>query len=177
MALDATVGGAASDTYATLAEAETYVSSQYLNPTVKSNWDGLADLAKESLLKRATQLLDRHVVWLGEIFGDVQALSWPRACATDRHGRDVESTVVPAFVKEFQIEVALWVMTQAGITPETGNAEFDSIKVGALEIDFNQEGGARKFMLPEAVISAIRPMGRYSAQLSGGATSVRLLRT
>lgn len=176
MALDSTVGAGTANSYASLIEAEEYLAVGYTNAAVKSTWDGQSNPIKEALLVRATQLLDRHVLWSGEVFGDVQALSWPRAWATDRHGREIASSIVPAFVKEFQVEVALWLMSQLGTVPETGNAEFDSIRVGALEIDFNQDGGTKKFMLPEAVIAALRPMGRYSAGLSGGVASVGLSR-
>lgn len=177
MALDVTVEGANANSYASLVEAQAYIDSHSVPATVKAQWDGSDNLTKEGLMIRATQLLDRHVVWKGSIFGDVQALSWPRAWATDRHGREIASTVVPAFIKEFQIETALWLLTQSGEVPEIGNAEFDSIRVGQLEIDFNQEGGSRRALLPESVTAALQPMGSYNANIVGGVSSVKLTRS
>lgn len=176
MALDVTVEGANANSYATLAEALAYINSHAVPATVKSLWDSADNNSREGVMIRAAQLLDRHVVWRGTIFGDVQALSWPRAWATDRHGREIASTVVPAFLKEFQIETALWLLSQGGESPEVGNAEYDSIRVGQLEIDFNEQGGSRRNMLPEAVIAALEPMGSYNARTAGGLKTSRLTR-
>lgn len=176
MPLDTTVGGASANSYASLIEAQAYIDSHYVPSTVKSLWTAAGAPVQEEVLLRATQLLDRHVSWRGKIFGDVQSLSWPRACASDRYGRDIESSVIPAFLKEFQIETALWLLQQSGAVPEIGNAEFDSIRVGSLEIDFNQDGGARRSLLPESVIAALAPMGRYAADSVGGVKSVPLVR-
>lgn len=177
MPLDVTVAGPNANSYASLAEAEAYLISHYVPSVTVAKWNALSDDQKEQLLIRAAQLLDRHVRWGGAVDTDTQALSWPRACAFDRHGRDIESTVVPTFLKEFQIETALWVMNQGGVAPEVGNGEFDSIRVGSLEIDFHEDGASRRSLLPEEVIAALAPMGKYVAQTPGTVRSVSLIRS
>ncbi len=177
MALVTTVGSASANSYVSLAEVADYIATHHIPAATLAAWNALAnDAAREKLLIQATQLLDRHVGWRGYIFGDAQSLSWPRSCATDRHGRDIETSVVPAFVKEFQIETALWILEQEGEIPSVGSGEFDSIRVGALEIDFNEKGAARRSFLPESVIAALSPMGSYTAGITGGAHSVQLSR-
>jgi hypothetical protein len=176
MALDVTAGGANSNSYATVAEVGTYIDEHFVPETVKAKWQAATQAQKEASLIRATQLLDRHVRWVGEISTDTQALSWPRAFAFDRYDRSIESTVIPGFLKEFQIETALWVLDQSGVAPQIGNGEYDSIRVGVLEIDFNEKGAGRRSMLPEEVIAALSPMGQYKAAVSGGASTISLMR-
>lgn len=176
MLLVTTIGAADANSYASVDEAQLYIDSHFLPAAVVAKWNSATTPQKEATLIRAAQLLDRHVEWLGCIHTDTQALSWPRAFAVDRYGRCIETTVIPGFLKEFQIETALWVLDQAGIVPLTENGEFDSIRVGALEIDFNEGGANRRSILPESVVAALSPMGRYKAQLPGGAKSVSLMR-
>ena len=176
MALDATVGGEDANTYAVIADVDEYILTHSTPATEAAFWTASTTAQKEAALIRAAQLLDRHVKWTGQIAGEAQALSWPRAFAYDRHDRQIPSSIVPAFLKEFQIETALWILRLLSEVPEIGNGEFDSIRVGSLEIDFNENGGARRMMLPEEVIAALAPVGKYFAQTAGGASSASLVR-
>lgn len=178
MALVSTIGAANANSYvASVAEVDQYVLDHYVPASVVAKWTTLPTAQKEGSLIRAAQLLDRHVKWLGDVVDDVQALSWPRAFAYDRYGRQIPSSVIPSFLKEFQVETALWVVDQSGIMPQVGNAEFDSIRVGSLEIDFNESGGAKRSLLPESVIAALAPMGNYVANTVGSAKMVNLVRS
>lgn len=177
MALDTTVGGVSANSYVAVADVATYLSEHLIPASVTSKWNVLTTAQKEAALIQATKLLDRHVRWRGEIESDVQALSWPRAGALDRYGREITSNAIPSFLKEFQIETALWLTKNAGEVPQVGNAEFDSIRVGSLEIDFNEDGGARRTLLPEEVIAALSPMGAYDAETPGAVRSVSLVRS
>jgi hypothetical protein len=176
MPLDATIGGPAANSYATVAEVQSYVDTHFVPAGVASKWAAATTAQREASLIRAAQLLDRHVGWRGDIYSNTQALSWPRAFAFDRYGRQISTTVIPDFLKEFQIETALWVLDQAGVLPQTDNGEFDSIRVGTLEIDFNESGANRRSLLPESVVAALAPMGQYQAQLSGGARTIPVVR-
>jgi hypothetical protein len=177
MALVATPGAANANTYALVADVDAFILNKYVPTGVAAKWTALSTPQKEAALQRATQLLDRHVRWGGCVESDVQALSWPRAWALDRYGREIASTVIPAFLVEFQIETTLWLIDQAGVIPQIGNSEFDSIRVGSLEIDFHEEGGVRRSLLPEEVVAALRPMGSYVADTAGGMKMVELVRT
>jgi len=176
MAIDVTVGGTNANSYASVAEAQAYIDVHFVPAAVAAKWIAASTAQKEACLIRATQLLDRHVKWRGYTYSDTQALSWPRAFAFDRYDRQIETTVIPGFLKEFQIETALWVLDQAGVLPMSDNGEYDSIRVGSLEIDFNEGGANRRSLLPDTVVAALHPMGAYSAALPGGVRTVSLTR-
>lgn len=176
MPLDATVGGSGANSYVVAADVTAYLTDHYTPTSVEAKWTALTSPQKDAVLIRATQLLERHVKWHGDIVSDSQALSWPRAFALDRYDREISSLIIPSFLKEFQIETALWIADQAGVVPQIGNSEFDSVRVGSLEIDFNEAGGVRRSMLPEEVVAALRPMGSYVADTPGGVRSVALVR-
>lgn len=176
MALDATVGGVSANSYATVAEVATYIATHYPAKTVADKWTVSSEAQKEAALIRAAQLLDRHVSWQGEVATEDQALSWPRVDAYDRHGRAIASNAVPGFLKDFQIETALWVMEQSGVIPQVGSGEYDSITVGPIEINYNEQSAAKRALLPESVVAALYPMGLFSAQTSGGVKNAKLIR-
>jgi hypothetical protein len=155
---------------------DAYIGAHFVSPALVAKWNSLVTGQKEAALIRAAQLLDRHVKWTGDIASDTQALSWPRAWVLDRYGREIASTIIPTFLKEFQIETALWIIDQAGLIPQVGNSEFESVRVGTLEIDFNEQGGVRRSLLPEEVVAALRPMGVYYAETPGTPKTVSLLR-
>lgn len=102
MALNATIGGTASDTYGTLAEADAYFAARETG-----NWDG-ADSHKEMALRKAATFLDNvyRGKWKGIRKTKEQALDWPRAWVTDQDGYDVDSDIIPLAVKRAQFEAA-----------------------------------------------------------------------
>jgi hypothetical protein len=76
--IDATTGGASSNSYATLATAETYMESR-LNADL---WDAATDDSKNRALVEATREID-VLTYDGKRATDTQALSWPRYWAVD----------------------------------------------------------------------------------------------
>jgi hypothetical protein len=107
------------DTYISLADAETYVAGQYISTDSKyTAWDALSDDDKEILLKRATKLIDRQPL-VGIKAVDSQTLEFPRAIQTDYNRRDLPivhtyfssdwyvQTETPDEVKNAQVEIAL----------------------------------------------------------------------
>lgn len=99
--MDITVGGASSDSYATLAEASSYLSLQPGRKKVK--WLALSDASRESLLIIAAQAMEQFR-YHGEKAATTQALAFPRAADT----RDDGATYfIRSGVKYAQIEIAL----------------------------------------------------------------------
>ena len=72
--LDTTIGGASSNAYCTLAEAETYMEARLH----KADWTAAADATKNSAIVWATRLLDEGLEWDGTVYSEEQALRWPR---------------------------------------------------------------------------------------------------
>ena len=107
------------DTYISLADAETYISGQYISTDAKyTAWDALSDGDKEILLKRAAKIIDRQPL-VGIPATATQAMEFPRAIYTDYKRRDLPiltthfdsdwyiQTETPDEVKHAQVEIAL----------------------------------------------------------------------
>lgn len=106
MAFVAEDGSGKSDanSYVSLADANTYFTD-YGEP---AEWTAASDSEKQVALVKGTQYLDSHYRWVsGEIGSSTQALAWPRDGAYDRHGRYIESTIVPEQVKQAACEAAV----------------------------------------------------------------------
>src|SRR5690349_2139070 len=73
--IDATAGGAASNSYATLQDAADYHDTH----PYSSVWDDADDDQKTRALITATRMLDDWFEWKGAISTTTQALLWPRS--------------------------------------------------------------------------------------------------
>ena len=123
-AIDASVGGIASNSFCTLVEASAYLSAR-LNA---SSFTGASADDQNTALLEAARELTRIGVWKGLRVNDTQALSWPRDYVPDPDNPDNEgllrngypaledpfatytyylTTIVPVRIKEAQAELAL----------------------------------------------------------------------
>ena len=101
----ATVGSASANSYATLAEAETYCEAR-LNVTL---WDAATDDNKNRALVEATRELD-VLGWDGYRTDDVQALAWPREWVVNPDDPNLDyydNDEIPQRVKDSTCELAL----------------------------------------------------------------------
>jgi hypothetical protein len=138
-AIDATVGGSASNSYVSVAESTTYLEER-LNVTA---WeDALPDDHIRALIA-ATRRIDQERFegvpvnpLTGTSTGTTQTLKWPRYSADDDAGWTWEATVIPQPVKHATIELALYLLNQGTTDPAqpTGLEGFENVKVGALDI-------------------------------------------
>lgn len=153
MAIDATVGGSASNSYVTAAEADTYFEGR-LNP--EGYTTATVDI-QERALRTATIYLDGRVNWVGHIKDPTtpQALDWPRIDGVDPlTANDILSGVIPLDLKNAQCEFALYLLDTG--EPEETNT-LDAIKVGSLTIDFNEFKSNQ--LIPDIVWSMISYLG------------------
>lgn len=174
--LDAMVGGSASNSYATVAQASAYLNER-LNT---SAWDAAVTANTgdpERALIAATRLIDRESFegtpvnpLNGTSTGTTQALKWPRYSADNDAGWTWESAVIPQPVKDATCELALYLLNQGTTDPTqpTGLEGFVSVKVGAIEITprASHEAGT----LPAHVRRLLRDV------LSTSRNTVRLVR-
>lgn len=105
MSLNVTVGSASAESYATVAEADTYNS----NRPFATQWAG-SDAAKEAALRWAAILLDASFVWTGAPVDGTQALCWPRSGMLTRNGYEIGTTTIPRELKNAQCEFARQLM-------------------------------------------------------------------
>lgn len=129
LVIDATVGGAASNSYVTLAEAEAY----FLTRLNVDSWTGTDDI-KNRAISQASLRIDFEE-FEGERYTTTQALKWPRTEMTiDNKTYPVDE--IPVAIKNATYELALYMLGK-DMTAANTNDAYDSVKLGPLEVDFN----------------------------------------
>lgn len=122
MALDTTVSGSDSDSYATLAEFKAYADA------IGFDYSGSADAALEIALRKGARYLDRAYRgrWKGFRTDGTQALAWPRTAdermatnyltpaftvgVVDEDGYELAANAVPQRVKDAQCEATILIL-------------------------------------------------------------------
>ena len=139
MALDTTVGGANSDSYASVTEADTYHAA-YGNTA----WAAIStDALKEAALRKAAQYIDTKA-FVGIKTTSAQALEWPRYNVIV-DGYDVLSNAIPNDIKVAQMEAALVASTES-LTPNLSNGAVIEETVGKITkrySDYTKDGGKK----------------------------------
>lgn len=123
--LDATIAGANSNSYVTLAEADAYFDASASNP----QWNNHQDGYKKAALVQATQWLDL-LSWAGDICTTTQALQWPREEVTCM-GKEAVCTTIPLQVKQATYELAFKFVHDSDVI--TGGTASPSPQVGAVK--------------------------------------------
>lgn len=168
----ATAGGSASNSYITLAEAETYMEAR-LNA---ATWDAATEDSKNRALVEATRELD-VLEWLGWRTDDVQALSWPRDWVVDPddpNGDYYSDAVVPQRVKDATAELAFQFI-KSGTTDVAAMDDTQGIrrkKVDVLETEYDPAYRRTGMARYPRVLAYVRPLLAYAA----GSLVVRVLR-
>lgn len=163
--LVATAGSTTANSYATVAEGDTYFDER-LNSAA---WTGASVTTdtKERALIMATRRLDQET-YAGNKTTTAQALEWPREYVVDKDGEEYDSATIPTFVKEATFEMALRLLNDATTDTfaDTGLEEFRRAKVGEMEVE--RYAGYRAGRLPEHVrreLEHVLKSGRMSAEL------------
>lgn len=133
MALVVTPGASDADSYASLAEANTYNS----NRLHVDDWS-TDDVTKEAALKWAAILLDSNPrAWTGAAASETQALGWPRTGMTNRNGFAIAIDAVPIELKRAQAEFARQLIA-ADRTADNSviNQGILGLKAGSVQVSF-----------------------------------------
>ncbi len=159
------------NSYVSLAEMVTYLTDRVPDETVLTAWTALADALKATYLVNATRSLDMMVEWIGDRYSRDQKLDWPRVNAYV-DGFLLDQITFPDRVKEGAMEMAIWSMQNDGVVSVQQNAAFDSIKVGPINIDFNENvGGARNQYFPDVLAYLLSEYGQlFNPNLPGANT-------
>lgn len=123
------------NSYIDATEADAYFADR-LN---SSEWDAALAHDKDKALIQATQVID-FKNYLGSKTSSAQALKFPRSGLTD-DGYAVDSATVPQKVKDATCELAIYLL-QSDYTEPDDLSEFDSVKIGPLEIQTKNGGRA-----------------------------------
>ena len=145
LVLDATVGGANSNSFITVEEADE-IASYELDSTT---WSATALEDKIRALINSTYEIN-VLDWVGERATATQALAWPRTRA-DINGRTVSSTEIPREIKQATYEHAVTILkefatgvtstsTSGDLIPGIPNSQLQRAKLDVLEIEWRKEG-------------------------------------
>ncbi len=158
LVLDATVGGANSNTYITLADAETVMEGVFY----KDSWSAATDPNKNIALVQATRMIDEQMDWYGTRTDiDGQALEFPRWNCPMRPGSDgyydyFDDNIIPTW-----LENATAIMANSILGGDRGADDdtrgFKYMKVDVLELQIDKYD--RPDVLPDAVYDIIKFYG------------------
>lgn len=142
MAIDATVGGANANSYATLAEATAYFAGR--EPS--GAWDDASAADQEDALLTALVRLEQESFrgqpvnpLTGTSAGTTQALWFPAHEVTNKAGWTYLSTVIPEGIKRAQMEIAYAILDGKMTVDDSGLEQFDEVEVGPLRVDVRHQ--------------------------------------
>lgn len=161
----ATVGGPLSNSYLTLAEADTYHESRLFTDT----WDDADVDTKNRALAMATRLIDAHFGWTGsaeQLWKDkvlsahfawtglpastTQKLCWPRTGMFTRNAVAIPSTVIPQELKDATAEFARQLITEdRSLDSDIEVQGLKSLSAGPVSLSFKDVVEGK--VLPDAV--------------------------
>ena len=133
--ITATLKGETSNSYVTLAEANTYFETA----PEESTWDDKSDDQKNRALISACRWID-SLNFLGDRCDNDQALKWPR---NNYHVDNVElvCTAIPKGIKYAQYELAKALANDTDAM--TGNkgtdGTYEKVKLGEMEVEYNTD--------------------------------------
>lgn len=174
-----TVGASDANSYVSAEAADTYIEFHILDDDLRGEWAGLPADEKSRYLILATRQLDMYSGWRGVRKTRNQALEWPRADAVDVDGYYIPDDSIPAKIIAATVETAWWMWQNSAETPVEAY-QYDSIRVGAVSINFNEKaGGPSKTHLPANVLALISGLGEFNSPAGQGNTiqQARLIRS
>lgn len=161
MAIDVTIGGAAADSYITLAEWQDYWTARGVDLTQHGHDD-----SHEANLRRAAQTMDASYSFKGYRQYQTQAREWPRTWVGTVDGWPVNPDTIPQAVKDAQAELAY--LIHEGADPFANfEGNVARAKAGPVEVEFT--GGAGRVQYT-AVQRLLRP---YLTHGAGQVAAVR----
>jgi hypothetical protein len=153
--LVSTAGGNNSNSYCSLAEANTYFDARLH----QGDWIDAENDTKTVALIHATRVLDRDVFWTeGAMTSSGQALQWPRKKVYDLRGVQVSSSSVPQFIKDATSELALHLVSSDREGP-VDTEGLSGINLGPVRLAF-REGSKEPHIIPKSVMAIIEPWAK-----------------
>lgn len=157
------------DTYATLAEADAYMSTRL----GASAWDSASEADKLRALRGAFRRMER-LPYEGTPAEAAQTAKWPREGIRDQHGEELPTDEYPCFLIEAQTEEALYLLqTQAQALGDSTREQLQAqgvtrIKMGDVEEQYDlsrMQGRSGTFLGPEALAIIGRYLRRTPARV------------
>ena len=160
---DATIGGATSNSYATVEDFNSYVE-KLINPDVAPKSSQTTLIKK--LLLAATEVVDTELTRsVGTPTSSVQNLEYPRTGVVDRRGNTIFVDAIPQDIIDATCEMAIWLFEN-----EVNNAQSDnwdevaSTSIGGtISFTYNSDGKPNT-LIPARVQFLLERVGTAYAQ-------------
>jgi len=147
MALDTTIAGAASDSYATLAEATGYLALQPNRKHVR--WDAMDNTTRESLMRLAALSMDGIARFHGLQWDLNQARQFPRNYQINPQTSNV---YIHPNLKYAQIEMAIWLSDSPALIDAPDNVT--AMTIGSFSVSLD---GQASDAVPNTVMRWLSP--------------------
>jgi len=159
MAFDSTIGGAESNSYATIAELDAIFELRINSGA----WTALAESEKQAYAATATMMIEAFVQWNFYKQSEDQALWWPVSIYPD----EIPSAIVRAVAEQI-----LYMLTNgdSSINPKALMKGISEVKVEGIGITFDKRFIANK--LCDLIGGLINGLGVVSGSAVGGGLSV-----
>jgi hypothetical protein len=151
LTLIATPGASNANSFATVAEADSYHEAHLYG----SAWTSASTTTKEQALVMATRWLDAQVRWLGYASYSTQALGWPRfEVVNPVTGWLLDGTTIPQRIKDVTAELARRLIV-GDLTADNAAevAGLKRLKAGPVELEFSEYVHSKP--LPDAVLAML----------------------
>lgn len=123
---------AGANSFAGVADADAYHAAR-----LTAAWTGeLAEAQKEAALIRASDWLNRKVMWNGRKASRSQRMAWPRAGVSTQDG-EIDPDEIPAEVVEACCELAGFFVEQDYLAPLDRGGDIASLSVDVISIAYN----------------------------------------
>lgn len=157
-ALVTTIGGAASNSYVTVAEATAYFDDRPRS----SAWEDADSEDQIKALLQAARVLDTRVRWQGTRVSYEQSMAWPRHSVADivaNDGSYLRFDQLPRWLKEAQCEIALDLLSR-DIVADSDAEGVSSLSVGPISIAF-EKGQGGDAVLCRSARDLVGPYGDF----------------
>lgn len=178
--LISTAKSASANSYATLAEANTYM--QTVRTDQEKVWLKQAEPTRERYLMMATRLIDQHYDFIGIKTTTEQALQFPRqSVPTDGKWARAYSLsfldrdTIPTFLKDATAELAR-ILVETDVTADPDGAGMKQVAMGGMAMTFNEKDRISQGVIRSSVYSFLRKYGNYKPSLNAGAASITMAR-
>jgi hypothetical protein len=171
--LVATLAGASSNSYITVADATTYFD----NRLDASDWTAATADNKAAALITATSWLDT-VEFYGDRSATTQALKWPRTDVTC-DGVEATASFIPREIKDATCEAALALLRNPtmlrGIVTAPGS--YDEVELGELRVKYRGQGEVESLQSITDALPWLRSFLKCWAKGVTGPSPIRLYRS
>jgi hypothetical protein len=150
MALDATVGGASSNSFGTLEEANSFFEDRLYT----SVWDATSDANKnKALITACSQICQLR--FFGEKATSAQSLPWPRLCVKDPDGCYYASDEIPEPLKHAQFIYAHELLKSDSIS-EKKITGLKKLSTGTVDLEFEPALMTGSGKIPDEAMRLLR---------------------